>query len=205
MIPPCSWLALKQVAYGEERRETASAARGHKLTSGFSNGTLIYLLPLSELIEFIPLGDSCHGNGFQRKWDLEQLQQIPLFISQGAVMLLQQGEVQKRPPAPSPSITASSFSSGFSRVPGPSLVHLRLPRTSEASEGQNKGSVAPQPLGMNGGWVAEPPLGGDGWIPCIFSYLGVVEVLSRSKCQKIQQGFALTPYINTREALTSGE
>lgn len=84
-------------------------------------------------------------------------------------MLLQQGEVQKRPPAPSPSITASGFSSGFSGVPGLSLVHLGLPRTSEAPRGQNKGSVAPHPLGRSGGWGAEPPLGGDEWIPYTFS------------------------------------
>lgn len=41
--------------------------------------------------------------------------------------------------------------------------------------------------------------------PLYLFILGVVEVLSCSKCQKIQQGFALTPYINTRDALTSGE
>lgn len=120
-------------------------ARGHKLTSGFPNGTLIYLLSLSELIEFIPLGDSCRGNGFQRKWDLKRLQQIPRLISQGAVMLLKQGDFQKQQPAPSPSVTASGHSSAFSW--GGHIHPFPSQGCQQDPEGKIRGVVAPSPAG----------------------------------------------------------
>lgn len=100
-------------AAGQGREAASAAARGHKLPSRFPNGTLIYLLPLSGLIEFIPLGDSCRGNGFQGKWDLERLQQIPAFIGLGAAMLSEPGDSPGQRPPAHPSLPGRG--SGFSR------------------------------------------------------------------------------------------
>lgn len=150
--PPASQLAPEQVAHGEPR-ETAGTARGHKSTSGVPNGTLIYLLPLSELIEFIPLGDSCHGNGFQRKWDLERLQQIPRFVSQGALMLLEQGEFQAQPLGPSPSL-------GFQPRPSPPA------RAASSTHRAKQGGLRPPALlgGQEVVWgLGWPPASPERW------------------------------------------
>lgn len=70
-------------------------------------------------------------------------------------MLLKQGDFQKRPSAPSPSVTASGRGSPFSRgcQVGP-FPSWGCPGASQGPRGQNKGGVvAPGPAGMERRWL----------------------------------------------------
>lgn len=73
-------------------------------------------------------------------------------------MLLKQGDFQKQQPAPSPSVTASGRSSGFSRGchvrPCPGQGYQQHP------EGKIRGFVAPSPAGGGlevAGGLRQPP------------------------------------------------